>query len=102
MKERIVRDPIHNFISLSDYDFVQKLVDTEYFQRLRRLFQLGVSVYVYPSATHNRLSHSLGAMELFGRIFDNIHKGIKDGSKEELRKIGITTILLHDIGHGPL
>ncbi len=102
MKERIVRDPLHNFISLSDYDFVQKLVDTEYFQRLRRLFQLGVSVYVYPSATHNRLSHSLGAMELFGRIFDNIHKDIKDGSKEELRKIGIATILLHDIGHGPL
>jgi uncharacterized protein len=102
MKERIVRDPIHDFISLTDYDFIQKLIDTKYFQRLRRLFQLGVSVYVYPSATHNRLSHSLGTMELFGRIFDNIHKDIRDGSKDELRKIGVATILLHDIGHGPM
>lgn len=104
MKERIVRDPIHDFISLSEYDFVQKLIDTEYFQRLRRLYQLGVSSYVYPSATHNRLSHSLGAMKLFGRIFDNLHKNITENANRisELRKIGIATILLHDIGHGPL
>ena len=102
MKERLVRDPIHNFISLSDYEFVQKLIDTEYFQRLRRLFQLGISSYVYPTATHNRLSHSLGSMELFGRIFDNLHKGNETDSTDELRKIGIATILLHDIGHGPL
>ncbi len=104
MKERLVRDPIHSFISLSDYEFVQKLIDTEYFQRLRRLFQLGVSVYVYPSATHNRLSHSLGAMELFGRIFDNLHKKDKEDLDKisKLKKIGIATMLLHDIGHGPL
>jgi len=102
MKERLVRDPIHNFISLSDYEFVQKLIDTEYFQRLRRLFQLGISFYVYPTATHNRLSHSLGSMELFGRIFDNLHKGNETDSTVKLRKIGIATILLHDIGHGPL
>jgi len=103
-----VRDPIHDFISLTEYDFIQKIIDTEYFQRLRRLFQLGVSVYVYPSATHNRLSHSLGAMELFARIFDNLHKNDRYGSIEDiqkvikLRKIGIATILLHDVGHGPL
>jgi uncharacterized protein len=108
LKERLVRDPIHDFISLTEYDFIQKIIDTEYFQRLRRLFQLGVSVYVYPSATHNRLSHSLGAMELFSRIFDNLHKNDTYGSKEEfqkvvvLRKIGLATILLHDVGHGPL
>ena len=102
MKERIVRDPIHDFISLSDYEFIQKLVDTEYFQRLRRLFQLGVSAFVYPTATHNRLSHSLGAMELFGRIFDNLHKHDESETITNLRKIGKATILLHDIGHGPL
>ena len=42
MKERIVRDPIQDFITLTDYDFVQKVINTEYFQRLRRLSQLGV------------------------------------------------------------
>ena len=102
VKQRIVRDPLYGFISISDYDFIQKLIDTNYFQRLRRLYQLGVSVYVYPSASHNRLSHSLGAMELFGRIFDNIHKHSTKENKDQLRKIGISTMLLHDIGHGPL
>lgn len=102
MKERIVRDPIHDFITLSDYDFVQRLIDTKYFQRLRRLFQLGVSPFVYPTATHNRLSHSLGAMELFGRIFDHLHKNEHAETTTELKKLGIASILLHDIGHGPL
>ena len=102
MKERIVRDPIHNFISLSDYEFIQELIDTKYFQRLRRLFQLGVSPFVYPTATHNRLSHSLGAMELFGRVFDNLHKNESSDTLTNLRKLGVSSILLHDIGHGPL
>ena len=66
-----VRDPIYGFISLSHYEFVKELVDTALFQRLRRLCQLGVSVYVYPSAVHNRFIHSLGAMELFARTFDS-------------------------------
>jgi len=101
MKERIVRDPIHGFVSLSDYEFIQKLVNMQYFQRLRRLYQLGVSSFVYPTATHSRLSHSLGATELFGRIFDNLHKRDKK-EVEYSRKIGKAAVLLHDIGHGPL
>lgn len=104
-KQRIVRDPIHGFISLSHYDFIQELVDTQYFQRLRRLCQLGVSAYVYPSATHNRLSHVLGAMELFTKLFDNLKRSapssVTTDKLEELRKLGIASTLLHDIGHGP-
>ena len=102
-KERMIRDPIHGFISLSHYTFIQELVDTKYFQRLRRIAQLGVSVYVYPSATHNRFNHVLGVMELFVRLFDNLFRNSTEKREniEIKKKLGIATILLHDIGHGP-
>ena len=103
-KNRIVRDPIYGFISLSHYDFIQEIVDTAYFQRLRRLCQLGVSAYVYPGATHSRLSHVLGAMELFTRVYDNLTRDTSESAEQTLkaRKLGAAAVLLHDIGHGPL
>lgn len=102
VKETIIRDPIHGFISLSHYDFIKPLVETAYFQRLRRLAQLGVSAYVYPSATHNRLNHSLGAMELFVRLFDHLFKdSLHEDEVEKMRMLGVTAALLHDTGHGP-
>jgi HD superfamily phosphohydrolase len=102
-KNRIIRDPIYGFISLSYYEFIQGIIDNPYFQRLRRLSQLGVSSYVYPTATHSRLNHSLGAMELFIRLFDHLFENPKEKKEdvEQLRKTGIASILLHDIGHGP-
>lgn len=100
-KRVVVRDPIHGFIDLSYYyPLVRNLVETTYFQRLRRLSQLVVSIFVYPSATHNRFNHSLGAMELFVKLFDNLSENHND-EYHVLRKIGIAAVLLHDIGHGP-
>lgn len=104
MKETIIRDPIYGFIDLSYYPFIKKIIDTAYFQRLRRLSQLGVSVFVYPSATHNRFNHSLGAMQLFVKLYDHLFREIKKtdiDTYEKLRKTGLTAGLLHDIGHGP-
>ncbi|MDN5846358.1 MAG: HD domain-containing protein [Candidatus Nitrosocosmicus sp.] len=104
MKETIIRDPVHGYIDLSHYPFISELIENPYFQRLRRLSQLGVSVFVYPSAIHNRFSHSLGAMQLFVRIFDHLFKDIEQTEMSRyahLRKIGVATIMLHDIGHGP-
>jgi len=104
MKETIIRDPIHGYIDLSHYPFIKKIIETPYFQRLRRLSQLGVSVYVYPSAVHNRFNHSLGAMQLFTRVYDHLFRDVREFDKEKfdkLRKIGVATVLLHDIGHGP-
>jgi len=98
----IIRDPIHGFIDLSYYDFIPKIIQTAMFQRLRRLSQLGVSVFVYPSATHNRFNHSLGAMQLFVGLFDHLYKDEPhDNDYEKLRMTGIASVLLHDIGHGP-
>ena len=102
MKETVIRDPIHGFISLSHFDFIEPLTETPYFQRLRRLTQLGVSVYVYPSATHNRLNHTLGAMELFTRLFDHLFKdSLNDNEVQNLKRLGVAATLLHDFGHGP-
>lgn len=78
-------------------------METPYFQRLRRLSQLGLSVFVYPSATHNRFNHCLGAMELFVRLFNHLNKDRpKNRRYKELLRTGIAAVLLHDIGHGPV
>lgn len=101
--ELLVRDSIHGFIDLTEYDFVPEIVATHEFQRLRRLNQLGFSPLVYPSACHNRFSHCLGAMQVFWRLFDRIGMNMTQASEEiaRLRKIGTAVALLHDIGHGP-
>lgn len=99
----LVRDPIHGFIDLSEYDFISEIVESPEFQRLRHLAQLGFSKLVYPSAEHNRFSHCLGAMHTFGRFFDKLKSGLTDSEIpiEQLRKYGIAAALLHDLGHGP-
>ena len=65
-----IRDPIHNFVRLDNTE--RKIVDSEPFQRLRHIHQLAMSYLVYPDATHKRFEHSLGVMELAGKVFDRI------------------------------
>src|SRR5208337_2020281 len=97
-----VMDPIHGFIDLTEYDFIAEIIETPEFQRLRRLKQLGFSTLVYPCAEHNRFSHSLGAMQIFWRLFDRIKADITwSDDVNQLRKFGTAAVLLHDIGHGP-
>lgn len=102
-RELLVRDPIHGFIDLREYPFIEEIVQDERFQRLRRLSQLGFSYLIYPSACHNRFSHSIGAMQLFWKLFDRLggDLGVSNEERERLRKIGSAVVLLHDIGHGP-
>ncbi len=63
-----VRDPIHVFVYYDDDE--QAVIDSRPFQRLRYIHQLALSYLVYPGATHKRFEHSLGVMELAGRIYD--------------------------------
>jgi len=88
-----IQDAVHGYLTLTDVE--QRLIATPQFQRLRRVRQLGFTNLVYPSTTHTRFEHSLGAMHLAGRFADSL--GVDDGSKQELRVAG----LLHDLGHGP-
>lgn len=103
IKELFVQDPIHGFVDLTEYGFVPEIVETDQFQRLRRISQLGFSYLVYPSACHNRFSHCIGAMQVFWRLFDRLKQRMTCSEEEigELRKIGTAAVLLHDIGHGP-
>jgi len=99
-----VRDAIHRFIRLDRFEFINEIVSTPEFQRLRHITQLGMSPWVYPSATHSRLSHSLGAMRVMEETIDHFHRigDVKNDEFEDLMKTALAAALLHDIGHGPL
>ncbi len=98
-KKKIVNDPIYGFVSIPG-ELIFDLIEHRYFQRLRRIKQLGLTDLIYPGAIHTRFSHALGAMHLMGRVLDNLRlKGIEI-TEQEYQAAQITT-LLHDIGHGP-
>ncbi len=98
-KDKIINDPIYGFITI-DSGIIIKLLDHPFFQRLRRISQLGLSYLVYPGARHSRFQHAIGCMHLMTKAINQIRKkGHKISEKEgEALKIAI---LLHDIGHGP-
>jgi len=87
-------DPIHELIKANDCEI--RIIDSYPLQRLRFISQLGIAYLVFPSAQHSRFEHSLGTMELAGRIYNSL--GLKD---EKLYKIARLAGLLHDIGHTP-
>jgi HD superfamily phosphohydrolase len=98
-----IRDPIHGAINLSRDELL--VLDSRPLQRLRRIKQLGFGEFAFPGATHNRFSHSLGAMFLAGVAFDKIFANFSfssEESKQRLRKTVRLAALLHDVGHGPL
>ncbi len=98
-KTQFIKDPIHGYIFINDID--KELIDTKYFQRLRRIKQLSGSEYVYPGANHTRFEHSLGVSFLAEKMGNSLRNDedveISDYEIIQLR----TAALLHDIGHGP-
>lgn len=110
MKAERIRDPIHGLIVFDDDGLVDEsvwsLLNTPDVQRLRRIKQLGVSEFVFPSASHTRLSHSIGVFHNARRLVGIIKREIElkrvDGEFNEARaKVALFAALLHDIGHGP-
>ncbi len=99
IKRKILNDPVYGFINMpSDYLF--EITEHPYFQRLRRISQLGITYLVYPGALHTRFQHSIGTTHLMKTAIDSIRaKGHEITIDEENAVIG--AILLHDIGHGP-
>ncbi len=98
-KKKIFNDPVYGFITLKD-EFIIEIIDHPWFQRLRRISQLGLSHLVYPGAVHNRFHHAIGAMNLMQETLDSLkQKGVGISDEEELG--AILAILLHDVGHGP-
>lgn len=98
-KRKILNDPVFGFIELQS-DLMFDLVEHPYFQRLRRIKQLGLSSVVYPGANHTRFEHALGAFHLMrSAIYTLRLKGVEI-TDEESEAVSLA-ILLHDIGHGP-
>ena len=98
-KRKIINDPIYGFITIP-YDIVFDLIEHPYFQRLRRIKQLGLTHYVYPGALHTRLHHALGAMHLMQQAIKTLRSKSVEITEKEAKAVTIA-ILLHDIGHGP-
>mgnify|MGYP006158266321 FL=1 len=98
-RAKIINDPIYGFIEI-DAGIINELVNHTYFQRLRRISQLGLSYLVYPGAQHTRFQHALGCLHLMSKAIQQLIKKGHQISDEEQTAIKIA-ILLHDIGHGP-
>lgn len=98
-KLKILNDPIYGFISITN-PLVYDLIQHPYFQRLRRISQMGMSYLVYPGAHHTRFHHALGCMHIMQKTVQVLKfKGVEISEEEE--NALYIAILLHDIGHGP-
>lgn len=106
-KEYKVRDIIYGFVKLDAQEM--DIINSPYYQRLRRIRQLSLTEMVYPGSNHTRFEHSLGVVQMATEMFDNIisqkHSREKLGVEREAlkrtRKIIRLAALLHDIGHAP-
>jgi len=99
LKNKIINDPIYGFIQIP-FNIIWEIISHPYFQRLRRISQLGLSSLVYPGAHHSRFHHAIGAMHLMDHAIKTLKsKGQKITKKEH--EASLVAILLHDIGHGP-
>ncbi len=98
-KRKIINDPLYGFITITD-DLVFDVIEHPFFQRLRRIEQLGIASMVYPGALHTRFHHALGAMHLMGQAIDTLRSKGFSITPEEAQGATLA-ILLHDIGHGP-
>ena len=97
---KIIFDPIHGYIELDQLSI--QIIDTQEFQRLRKIKQLGCCYYVFLGASHNRFEHSIGVAYLSKKLLKNI----KDNQPEleinnDLLQIVEIAGLCHDLGHGP-
>jgi HD superfamily phosphohydrolase len=107
MKTYELRDPIYKRIAFSEVE--RRLIDHPFFQRLRFISQLSfLQAFVYPGATHDRFTHSIGSMHVARRLIgrclsasDFLRSTLSLEEQQELTKRVMTAGLLHDIGHGP-
>jgi hypothetical protein len=98
-KLKIFNDPIYGFITIPN-SLIFDLIEHPYFQRLRRISQMGLSYLVYPGAHHTRFHHALGSMFLMQKAVQVLRSKSVVISQEEEEALYVA-IMLHDIGHGP-
>jgi len=98
-KLKILNDPIYGFVTIPN-SLIYDIVQHPFFQRLRRISQMGMSFLVFPGAHHTRFHHAIGCMHLMQKAVQSLrNKGVNISESEE--NALYIAILLHDIGHGP-
>ena len=97
-KLKVLNDPIYGFIQIPN-SLIFDIIEHPYFQRLRRITQMGFSNLVYPGANHTRFHHALGCVYLMEKAVRVLRfKQVVISEEEEIALY--IAILLHDIGHG--
>lgn len=103
LKEKRILDSVHGYIKIED-SYCKHVVDTEYFQRLRRIEQTSTRS-LFPSARHDRFIHSLGVFHLGTKIVEKLsefYKSEKIGfNLEVIFNTYKAACLLHDVAHSP-
>ena len=122
LAKKSIRDPVHGYITIGSHEL--PILDSPFFQRLRRVKQLQTAYLVYPGAEHSRFQHSLGVMHLSGKFalslirntIANKGKSVSDmyilpkmfhleidDTNELIAHLAAIRIagMIHDIGHGP-
>ncbi len=94
-----IYDAVHGFIRFNELE--RMVIDSEPFQRLHYLHQLGIAYLVYPGATHTRFEHSLGAMELATQILERIGAKYPIPDFAYWMQVIRLAALCHDLGHLP-
>ncbi len=97
-KLKILNDPIYGLVSIPN-SLIFDIIEHKYFQRLRRITQMGMTNLVYPGAHHTRFHHAIGCMHLMQKAIQVLRSKNIAISDEEATALCIA-ILLHDIGHG--
>ena len=98
-EEKVLRDPVHGYIHVN-LQVIWDVINSSWFQRLRRIRQLGGAYVVYHCAEHSRFGHSLGVYELVRRMVYEV-PDIENALDEKEKVTAMLAGLLHDIGHGP-
>lgn len=98
-KRKIINDPVYGFITIPS-ELIFDVIEHPWFQRLRRIKQLGLTQLVYPGALHTRFHHAIGAMHLMQLAIESLRLKGHQISAEEASG-ALLAIVLHDIGHGP-
>ncbi len=96
---KVLRDPVHGYIHV-DLQVIWECINSSWFQRLRRIRQLGGANMVYHCAEHTRFAHSLGVYEIVRRMVTEVPDIARTLQEDEKAAVMIAG-LLHDIGHGP-
>lgn len=100
-----IKDAVHNEIEFSGENiWIYDLINTPEMQRLAKILQLSLSYHNFPTATHTRLSHCLGAYQVCQKIINHlvINGDLDLNPKTQIQiNIALASAILHDIGHGP-